>query len=566
MSDRYDVAILGGGLAGLTLAIQIKLRRPATRVAVFEKRAGPAPEAAFKVGESTVTLGAWYFAETIGMRQTLRETQLRKAGLRFYLPAGANDDITARVEYGPPDWPAIDTYQLDRGRFENDLARRALTEGVELWHGCRVTEVDLDAEGEGDHTIVFTGPGGGPSRTTAGWVIDASGRASLLKRKLGLARDVPHRINSAWLRLRGGLDIEAWGADDERWMSRLVAPGIRPFATNHLLGEGYWVWLIPLSSGRISIGVCADPRYHPWERISELDALLDWLAEHEPQLAAALEQRPSEIEDFLRIEDYAYGVERMLSENRWALVGEAAAFADPFYSPGSDFIAISNTFASDVAVRDLDGEPVSDRIDYFNDFYLRAFRYTVSKYSDMYPVMGNPWVMSPKLVWDAVNLHIPPMLVMKGKLDDLEFLLSVDGVIDRFFELNMRVQRLFRDWHALEQRPWSGVPALSGPVGPALAIIGSLLGSYDDRQLRAKLAENLSIVEAMAVQIFHKAAAALTANVDPDRPVNPYAIGLDPARWDQDGLHDGTGLTLEQATRLAPGVEFMWLDRAGAPV
>src|SRR6516225_3387545 len=111
-ADRYDVAILGGGLAGLTLAIQIKTRRPQTKVAVFEKREGLAPEATFKVGESTVTLGAWYFAETIGMRETLVETQLRKAGLRFYMPAGANDDITTRVEYGPPNWPAIDTYQL----------------------------------------------------------------------------------------------------------------------------------------------------------------------------------------------------------------------------------------------------------------------------------------------------------------------------------------------------------------------------------------------------------------------------------------------------------------------
>ena len=53
-AERYDVAILGGGLAGLTLAIQLKRQRPDTSVAVLEKRDGPAPLAAFKVGESTV--------------------------------------------------------------------------------------------------------------------------------------------------------------------------------------------------------------------------------------------------------------------------------------------------------------------------------------------------------------------------------------------------------------------------------------------------------------------------------------------------------------------------------
>ena len=40
-------------------------------------------------------------------------------------------------------------------------------------------------------------------------------------------------------------------------------PGIRKFSTNHLLGEGYWVWLIPLSTGPISIGVVRRPALPP---------------------------------------------------------------------------------------------------------------------------------------------------------------------------------------------------------------------------------------------------------------------------------------------------------------
>ena len=49
-ADQYDVAILGGGLAGLTLGLQIKQARPQTNIFIAEKRPGPAPEAAFKVG------------------------------------------------------------------------------------------------------------------------------------------------------------------------------------------------------------------------------------------------------------------------------------------------------------------------------------------------------------------------------------------------------------------------------------------------------------------------------------------------------------------------------------
>ena len=99
---HYDVAVLGGGLAGLTIAIQLKRERPDTRVLVTDKRTEPAPEAAFKVGESSVEIGAYYYREMIGMRDHLEKYQQRKLGLRFFLPAGDNSDITKRVEFCTP--------------------------------------------------------------------------------------------------------------------------------------------------------------------------------------------------------------------------------------------------------------------------------------------------------------------------------------------------------------------------------------------------------------------------------------------------------------------------------
>ncbi len=81
-ADSYDVAILGGGLAGLTLGIQLKAGRPETSIFIAEKRKGPAPEAAFKVGESTVEVSAHYFADTVGAREHMeqrRAPQVRAA-------------------------------------------------------------------------------------------------------------------------------------------------------------------------------------------------------------------------------------------------------------------------------------------------------------------------------------------------------------------------------------------------------------------------------------------------------------------------------------------------------
>src|SRR5438067_4457224 len=101
-AERYDVAILGGGLAGLTLAIQLKKARPETSVLVLEKREGPAPQAAFKVGESSVPCGAHYLDHVVGMHAHLAERHLRKCGLRFFAPRGGSSDITKRAEHGPP--------------------------------------------------------------------------------------------------------------------------------------------------------------------------------------------------------------------------------------------------------------------------------------------------------------------------------------------------------------------------------------------------------------------------------------------------------------------------------
>ena len=561
-ADRYDVAILGGGLAGLTLAIQLKQERPATSVLVLEKREGPAPQAAFKVGESTVPSGAHYFAEVVGMKSHLERQQQLKCGLRFFLPAEGNGDITKRVEVGPGRFPAHDDYQLDRGLFENKLAAKARALGVDLQQGSRVGEVNF---GDDLHDVSFT-QFDQPRSTRARWVVDASGRASILKRKLGLGTDAGHHINSSWFRLGGGLDLEQWGdPSNPRWMARISEPGIRQYSTNHLTGEGYWVWLIPLATGPISIGVCADPRFHPFEEINDFARLLDWLRRHEPQLAAAVEPRLDDIEDFLRVEDFAYGVEQTYSKDRWSLVGEAAAFPDPFFSPGSDMIGYGNTLTGDLIVRDLDGEDVGERIDYYNELYQRIFAFVLSKTRDIYPIFGNAWITSGLLGWDIyVNHTNLVVLMLNNKLTDLDFMRSVDGELDRMFRLGMNMQQLFRQWHELEPDS-SGRPPFRHTFRPSS--LNAMVADYpDDDALRKRLREEVRDAEAMAVAIFHRAAAALPDPPPPDRAVNPYAVSLRPDTWEADGLFESPGLTLEEATGGVPeGFDRIWDDPTSGP-
>src|ERR1700754_5132060 len=153
--ERSDVLILGGGLAGLCLAIQLRRELPSLSVRVLERRKHPVPHAAFKVGESTVEIGAHYFDTVLDLKSHLERDQLRKFGFRFFFNEG-KDDIAATTELGVSRVFTTPSYQIDRGIFENYLARHAAELGAMFEDGATVRSIDLDADG---HRVRYTRDG-----------------------------------------------------------------------------------------------------------------------------------------------------------------------------------------------------------------------------------------------------------------------------------------------------------------------------------------------------------------------------------------------------------------------
>jgi flavin-dependent dehydrogenase len=462
----HDAIVLGGGLAGLTLAIQLRRRNPEIDIAVLERRAHPVPEAAFKVGESTVEIGAHYFANVLGLREHLDSEQIRKFGFRFFFSDGRRD-IDRCTELGVSRILPTPSWQIDRGRFENFLGEEARRLGVRFLDGATVRGIAM-ADGDDAHAITFERAG--DTRTVrARWMVDASGRAGLLKRKLDLTAPEIHDANAVWWRVDGIIDPKSW-SDDADWRSRCTPPD-RWRSTNHMCGPGYWFWLIPLSSGAHSLGIVCDAAMHPLETMNTHEKAMAWLRERQPRMAEALDAPEHALQDFLFLRHFAHGCKQVFSADRWALTGEAGVFLDPFYSPGSDFIAISNTLICELIEKDRAGKPFAAYADIYQQLYFGFFENTMTLYRGQYPLFGDAQVMPVKVIWDYTyywSLLAP--LFCGGKLTEVALLGMLRPQFERGRDLNLAMQGLLRAW---------GEANRATDLPDAAALDGRLLDQFD---------------------------------------------------------------------------------------
>ncbi|MEY2526613.1 MAG: hypothetical protein QOE73_1384 [Verrucomicrobiota bacterium] len=400
MNFDYDVVIIGGAFSGAATALVLKRKRPEARVLIIEKNA----EFDRKVGESTTEVSSCYMMRILGLTHYLGHHQLAKQGLRMWFSNRSDQPFDDCVEVGARYQARVAGFQVDRAKLDSHLLDLAVQAGCDLWRPAKVTKLELkSANGQTVDAIVDL-----TERTAhARWIVDATGRATMLARKLGHLRpNLEHPINAVWARFTG---VKAWDSYELREKFPSYANAVRTsreWATNHLLGRGWWVWVIPLQGGDVSAGIVYDSRIF---KLPDGPSLAERLHTHilgHPVGREIFGEARAIEGDVHALSMLPYHSEKVCDDG-WAAVGDAAGFIDPLYSPGLDFCSYTSYYVADLIAKALAGEDVVERLRYYNEQYPVTYRrWFESLYKDKYYYMGDAELMSAALLLDVSSYYL----------------------------------------------------------------------------------------------------------------------------------------------------------------
>jgi flavin-dependent dehydrogenase len=536
--SEYDLIICGGGIAGLSLARQLALAGEDMSVLVLDMIDRPLPPAAFKVGESTIETGAYYYHGILGLYDYLESDHLEKLGLRYFYGGGAGE-FSERPEYGVRRFLPAKSYQLDRGTLEERLRELIVEAGCDLREGVRVKDIEIGTP----HEVTFSGADGVMQRARSRWVVDAMGRRRYLMHKLGLDRGWRGPCSSAWWRVRGKVSVNsfvpasntAWHArvDDDRWQS-----------TTHLMGKGYWVWLIPIAPDNTSVGIVTAEATHPLNTYGlNYEQALEWLRRHEPLVADALAGHA--LMDFLKLKQYSHTAKQVFSTDRWACAGVSGVFADPYYSVGSNLIGFENGFICRMIQMDRAGTLTPEYVDHANRYVIALNDFLTDTIQRGYANHHIGPIMALKTIWDYYIgwTTTDPQYYHEVYLDPtLSKIMS--GVTSRMVVTQARMMTLFEEWGRRTDRTGYTFDFIDYiedlPTLKDLHVRNLPPKTDDFRQLLDRTREAVDRIEELAHIIFLLAVRDVLpdecARLESAAWINTEAISLDPARWQTDGL------------------------------
>jgi flavin-dependent dehydrogenase len=329
-SVECDVLVVGGGPAGSTAATL--LARKGWSVIQVERDRHPR----FHIGESLLPMNLPIF-ERLGVMDAVSAIGVKKLGADF--PSGCPKGYNVFRFERALNRTMPYAYQVSRQDLDQLLFRNSASAGARTLENTRVTAVEFAGE-----RVLARAEGSErePIQFSARYVVDASGRDTLLGARLHLKRKhSKHQSAAIFAHFRG---VERRSGEDEGNIS------VYRF-------EHGWVWMIPLRDELMSIGAVCSPLYLKQRQSSNAEFLMHTLRSI-PQAAGRM-QHASIVGNLHVTGNYSYECSAMTG-HRWIMVGDAYAFLDPIFSSGVYLAMNSAELASEVidsALRD----PASER-------------------------------------------------------------------------------------------------------------------------------------------------------------------------------------------------------------
>jgi geranylgeranyl reductase family protein len=353
-TETYDVAIIGGGPAGSTAAALLACA--GRRVVVFEREKFPR----FHIGESLLPFSMKVFTRLGLHEKFLRAGFMKKYGGEMF---GSCSEKGNKFYFKDAYRSQTDhAYQVTRSEFDKVLLDHAAESGAEVHEQTAVTRVTFTNE----HVALAVGQNGSSDNVRARYVIDGSGRNSLLGHQFGIKKTYDHLQKLSIFAHYDGV----WRPD-----------GIDATLTLLIRGIDRWFWVIPLTAQRTSIGVVLDKESFRSSKMSAEDFLEQSLAE-QPVIAKRMlsAQRASEVHIAA---DFSYRSTK-LHGDRWLLVGDAAGFIDPIFSSGVFLAVFSGEQAADALDEALNHPHRVRKL-------FRRYERAVNRAMDIYLRFVNAW-------------------------------------------------------------------------------------------------------------------------------------------------------------------------------
>ncbi|NJO55953.1 MAG: NAD(P)/FAD-dependent oxidoreductase [Rhodospirillales bacterium] len=298
--------VIGGGPAGTTIATLLK--EQGWRITLFEKDYHPR----FHIGESLLPM-TLPLLDRLGVLDDVRRIGVQKYAADFtpghsdqpYQPFYFSNGLDRSHPYA---------FQVRRSEFDEILFRNCASKGVDAHEGIRVRDVRFRP---GETHLVTTVDNSGEEQTwETRFVIDASGRDTMLSRKLGLKKQNAEHQSAA---------IFGHYANVTR------RPGHDAGNISIYWFEHGWFWMIPLRDDVMSVGAVCWPEYLKTRKTDPEDFLWQTI-----KLCPAVweRMRDARLVDKARATgNYSYISSRMYGDG-YLLVGDAFAFIDPVFSTG----------------------------------------------------------------------------------------------------------------------------------------------------------------------------------------------------------------------------------------